>query len=1183
MAITSNQLVKQVDLPVWEWTRPLPFATSTTGLSCTCVGDTIDFNENSGRYIYVLIDASNFWKYDTYTDTYIRLTSPGITPVTSTSMQFAGAQGYYNRVISATSNTIVTGMPSLSAIGYRIRILSGTGAGQERIITAVSEPTVFDWGGASAAGTTTLTDAAKTWSVNNWNGYMARIVGGTGLGSARKILYNTATVLTVADPAVLAYDANSMSMSNTAGTAGFGVALAAGSIYQIEASTVTVDTPWTVTPDSSSRFVIQAGGIWLLSGATVATGGVSLQYYSVLEDTWYAKPINNSAVPTLPTDLCFEKFLENSSLWYTGKASSGSTTTLVDSTAGWTTNQWAGYYAFIYTGTGRGQLGTITSNTSTTLTFSNTLTTAPDATSRYNIVGFDAGTLTASVGRIVSDSTKNWPLNRWANYAIRIVSGTGVGQIRQILSNGATDLVLYDNWNVQPDNTSIYVIQGYSDDLLISLGSNSETFLYRTNDLALISHGRILEEGVVQIAAALPTDGGSTATHVIVEQKPIAITSLAGTTTITATTSQPHLLRVGQWVSIRGVTSAAADMYNVTGKVQVATVPSTTTFTYTPFAAGSGTYAYSDGVAIGTAAFPDASKYHADLATGGSTSTVTFSRAAPSNINGWYAYGTNIAAGAQVQSGAGTTTLTLNLVGAGTPSGTIVFTKYPRPVSLGTPSGGGAGTFTLTSATTIPAYCKGWLVSATGTGIGAYLTGGEGTTTASVSIQNSAAASGTLILSHPTNLPLPVTATYSSGTGTSITLTGNVPSYVTGWFVSGTNIGNGATVVSGAGTATITMSNPTSGTPAGTITFYPPTNPVAMFYTITAASAVAATGLLSAGGFIQLVAQNTANGNLMVPIAALGTAPVSGVSKYVIAKRDMIGQLYAGQNLTYLSGVALGTQSTTTLVDTNSFWATATGSGGSAGTFTFTLSAIGSPIHNGWFVSGTGIPAGARVTGGAGTTTITIDTALTGAVSGAVTFTAWNTQGLVGRFLRVTTSTGANQELAITAVAPTTGTLTFATATAAASGTSTYSIMPTIRPGTGSQIKWTYGTSQAVNRGRNIYRFRGSTAIGVDRIDLTTDLFIMMASIPNFENFTTGSSYAYDGLDRIYVTKDNTGRMYYLDLNSSLIHGAGLIPYSTGTVGVGNIMEIFKTYDGLKYLWTNRRAFVETFRQLVFY
>ena len=1180
MALTANKLVKQVDLPVWEWTRPLPVA-PTAGLSCSCVADNTDFNEVSGRYIYLLLNATNFWRYDTVADSYQQLASPGITPLNAATIQFAGAQGYYGQVVSSTATTITTGMPNRSAVGYRIRITSGKGAGQERIITDVSEPTVADWGGVSTAATANITDAAKAWTFNNWIGYVTRTTSGTGLNAVRKILYNNATVLTIADANIYSWDPNCLPMSPTVGTAGFATT-AVGTQYQIEASVVTVDTAWSVQPDNTSQYVIQSGGIYLLSGATVPLGGVSLQYYSVLEDIWYAKSVQSNMVPVVASDASLERFTENSSIWYTGKATSGNTTSLTDSTTSWNTNQWAGYYAFIWTGTGKAQLAAIANNTSTVLNFSNTLGTALDSTSRYNIVGYDAGTLTSTSGRIVSDTTKTWEVNRWSNYAIRIVAGTGDGQMRQIMSNGVDSLVLYDSWNTQPDNTSIYVIQAWTEDMLFVLGANAENFIYRLGS-DLVSHGRVLDSGVVQAACAIPVDGTSTATHIVSERRPVSIASIAGTTTITATTTNPHTFKVGQWVSIRGVTSAAADAYNVTGKVQIATVPTATTFTYTPFAAGTGTYQYSQNVTIGASVLPDASKYHADLATGGSTTTVTFSRASPSNINGWYAYGTNVAAGAQVLSGAGTTTVTFNLTGAGTPTGTIVFTKYPRPVTATYASGGGAGIFTATMSAAIPAYCKGWVASGTNIGLGAIVTGGEGTTTPQFSIQCSGTPTGTITFSYPVNDLLPATETYSSNANTTtLTFADNTPTYVKDWLVSGTNIGNGSRIVSGQGSNTVIVSTPHSGTPTGTITLYPPTQAPAMIYGTTAAPAAANTGLLATGAPSQLLAQNTTNGTIMTPLAPFAAA-AAGLSRYVIARRDMLGQHYAGQNLSYLSGIALGAQATTSLVDTNSFWATATGSGGSAGTFAFTISAIGSPYHNGWYVSGTGIPAGARVVSGGGTTSITIDTALTGTVSGTITFTAWSTNGLVNRRLRIVSSTGVNQELTITGVTPASGTLTFATATAALTATSTYMILPAVVPGTGSHLGWTPNATLPANRGRNLYRFRGSTAIGVDRIDLTNDLFYFTTITPNFELLSTGSMYAYDGLDRIYFTRDATNRVYYIDTGTNMVYGAGVAPYVTGTAGIGNRMEIFKTIDGLKYLWFNRHAAVETFRQLLFY
>lgn len=68
-----------------------------------------------------------------------------------------------------------------------------------------------------------------------------------------------------------------------------------------------------------------------------------------------------------------------------GTATAGSATTLTDSGKSWTTNAYAGKVARITGGTGAGQVGYITSNTATVLTFSNTLATPLDNTSVYEV------------------------------------------------------------------------------------------------------------------------------------------------------------------------------------------------------------------------------------------------------------------------------------------------------------------------------------------------------------------------------------------------------------------------------------------------------------------------------------------------------------------------------------------------------------------------------------------------------------------------------------------------------------------------------------------------------------------------------------------------------------------------------------------------------------------------------
>lgn len=119
--------------------------------------------------------------------------------------------------------------------------------------------------------------------------------------------------------------------------------------------------------------------------------------------------------------------------------------------------------------------------------------------------------------------------------------------------------------------------------------------------------------------------------------------------------------------------------------------------------------------------------------------------------------------------------------------------------------------------------------------------------------------------------------------------------------------------------------------------------------------------------------------------ASIGPASTTMTVTAIAEGRFYPGMILSGTGVTAGTYVYLQTSSTATAV------ATPTGSGGGAGLFTFTVSsAVG--IETRQFVSGTGIVANTRVVSIVGTT-VTVDTALTGAVSGTVTFRPWGYQG----------------------------------------------------------------------------------------------------------------------------------------------------------------------------------------------
>ena len=87
---------------------------------------------------------------------------------------------------------------------------------------------------------------------------------------------------------------------------------------------------------------------------------------------------------------------------------------------------------------------------------------------------FATGTATSGGASTLTNSSKNWTTNQWANSQIRITAGTGIGQIRSIASNTATVITVSTAWTTQPDNTSTYSIEG-NDDYLYLFGSAANT------------------------------------------------------------------------------------------------------------------------------------------------------------------------------------------------------------------------------------------------------------------------------------------------------------------------------------------------------------------------------------------------------------------------------------------------------------------------------------------------------------------------------------------------------------------------------------------------------------------------------------------------------------------------------------------------------------------------------------
>jgi hypothetical protein len=98
----ANIITPLVDQPFFELCNQLPVATSTLSSMVTT-------EDGSGRFLYYIVAAA-FYRYDTWTDTWMQLPNLPVTPVGVVSMSYTNRRGSHGRVISATSSTVSIGI-----------------------------------------------------------------------------------------------------------------------------------------------------------------------------------------------------------------------------------------------------------------------------------------------------------------------------------------------------------------------------------------------------------------------------------------------------------------------------------------------------------------------------------------------------------------------------------------------------------------------------------------------------------------------------------------------------------------------------------------------------------------------------------------------------------------------------------------------------------------------------------------------------------------------------------------------------------------------------------------------------------------------------------------------------------------------------------------------------------------
>jgi hypothetical protein len=148
---------------------------------------------------------------------------------------------------------------------------------------------------------------------------------------------------------------------------------------------------------------------------------------------------------------------------YTSTVTSGTTTTLTKTGAGWEVNRWANGHFYL---PATGRAGRIASNTADTITFNRALSSSPTAGHTFLLwksgVFFDGGRVSSvSSSTTFADSlmATNWTTNQLKGGTITFVTGTANPATSVIASNTLTNITIEGTWSVNPTVGDSYRIE----------------------------------------------------------------------------------------------------------------------------------------------------------------------------------------------------------------------------------------------------------------------------------------------------------------------------------------------------------------------------------------------------------------------------------------------------------------------------------------------------------------------------------------------------------------------------------------------------------------------------------------------------------------------------------------------------------------------------------------------------
>lgn len=568
----ANIITPLVDVPFFELCSQIPVATGA-------ISSMVTTEDGSGRFIYYL-NVSNFFRYDTWNDTWMQLPNPTVVPTVVIAMSYTNRRGSHGRVLSATSTSVTIGAVSTRIFnGSTMTIEHGAGRGEKRTITQTAE-TVHDAGVVTLVSTSALTDNLKKWRVNQWSGYTVAIRYGTDTTHHRRVLYNDATTLYFYDANLLPQEPwNNYPFVAAAPYALPSATAGAQSQYEILSQTFSVDEPWELVPDRTSYFSTNTGGIYVLTSQTGAPF-FNLQYFDIAMMTWQPKTCPQGLLSgAIVGDIAIERTGKYGDMSLAGTASAATSRTLVDASKTLGFDRYRNYRLYITSGTGQGQSRRIVAHNATTFTFPRDWSVTPDNTSIYEVwpdydrlymVGSSAAAMYAysaendywMQGQAFDDGM---PANLAADYSdwIPFPMSTGIPIAAGVLAVDSAPTAGGTNYTL-------------GDLLTCSVGGTGAQVQVTSIDPGGIVTGiQLVHTGTV---TGFTTGTGKVTTGGTGTGCTINITSVGRTALVTMASA--HLLQAGDEITVTGATEAAwNNTYTIIGVPSVTTLCVATTAT----------------------------------------------------------------------------------------------------------------------------------------------------------------------------------------------------------------------------------------------------------------------------------------------------------------------------------------------------------------------------------------------------------------------------------------------------------------------------------------------------------------------------------------------------------------------------------------------------------------------------